>query len=198
MKIILRNVLDEEHFKEVKAMADSLYETEVFQPFNGRALTYEPENTDSSISLSSWPGDNENVLDLFDQCKLKKIIRNQIEQQLSYTIGGSHVITWLNKIEPGQRLEQAITDDMQNGYARKNNEVSVGFIFNFNTTNYPGLWFGHVGSQAQIEDAVYIPHEEENMLVIFSSDMIWGIDINTHPDDRKSLAGYIHFPKAVS
>ena len=198
MKIILRNVLDEEHFKEVKATADSLYETEVFKPFNGHALTYEPENTDSSISLASWPADNKKVLDLFDQCKLKKIIRNQIENQLSYTIGGSKVMTWLNKIEPGQKIKYAITDDMQNGYAKKYNEVSLGFVFNFNTTNYPGLWFGHVGSQSQIEDAVYIPHEEENMLIIFSSDMIWGYDINTHPDDRKSLAGYIHFPKAVS
>ena len=196
MKIILRNVLDEEHFKEVKATADSLYETEVFKPFNGFDLSY--EKVDNETALASWPGDNQKVIELFNQCRIKGIIRNQIEKALSYTIGGSYVSTWLNKIEPGQKLKSVVADSSTTDEAKKYNEVSVGFIFNFNTTNYPGLWFGHVGSQAQVEDAVYIPHEEENMLVIFSSDMIWGVDINTHPDDRKSLAGYIHFPKAVS
>ena len=196
MKIILRNVLDEEHFKEVKATADSLYETEVFKPFNGFDLSY--EKVDNQTALASWPGDNQKVIELFNQCRIKGIIRNQIEKDLSYTIGGSYVSTWLNKIEPGQKLKDVVADSSTTDEAKKYNEVSVGFIFNFNTTNYPGLWFGHVGSQAQIENAVYIPHEEENMLIIFSSDMVWGYDINTHPDDRKSLAGYIHFPKAVS
>jgi len=196
MKIILRNVLDEEHFKEVKATADSLYETEVFKPFNGFDLSY--EKVDNETALASWPGDNQKVIELFNQCRIKGIIRNQIEKDLSYTIGGSYVSTWLNKIEPGQKLKDVVADSSTTDEAKKYNEVSVGFIFNFNTTNYPGLWFGHVGSQAQIENAVYIPHEEENMLIIFSSDMVWGYDINTHPDDRKSLAGYIHFPKAAS